>query len=194
MSIYCSSAPNPPFFASPCDAGSIPTLPASLWASLAPQPAVSQELSVPYTGWQPHPSKELWIVLLCWGHTYKLFPCWVFCLIPRGHDCSLPLLFLHSLESALLIYPLMILHIEFSLFTILVWSQSPDFSLLYRDEHTAAQRNKTLPLSVIIKWLKAYRAGVVSLRDLMPDDLMWSWYFNNNTPKVHNKCNGLLLW
>jgi hypothetical protein len=49
-------------------------------------------------------------------------------------------------------------------------------------------------LSVIIKWLKAYRAGVVSLRDLMPDDLMWSWYFNNNTPKVHNKCNGLLLW
>ena len=68
----------------------------------------------------------------------------------------------------------MILHIEFSLFTILVWSQSPDFSLLYRDKHTAAQRNKTLPLSVIIKWLKAYRAGVVSLRDLMPDDLMWS--------------------
>ena len=81
---------------------------------------------------------------------------------------------LHSLESALLIYPLMILHIKFSLFNILVWSQSPDFSLLFRDEQTAALRSKTLPLSVIIKRLKAYRARVLSLWDLMPDDLMWS--------------------
>ena len=31
------------------------------------------------------------------------------------------------------------------------------------------------------------KAGIPNLRDLMPDDLRWSWY-NNNRNKVHNKC------
>ena len=37
---------------------------------------------------------------------------------------------------------------------------------------------------------QSLRAGVLSLWDLMPDDLRWSWY-NNNRNKVHSKFNVL---
>ena len=37
---------------------------------------------------------------------------------------------------------------------------------------------------------KCYTAGVLDPRDLMPDDLGWSWC-NNNRNKVFNKCNVL---
>ena len=40
------------------------------------------------------------------------------------------------------------------------------------------------------KSLQCLMSGVPSLRDLMPDDLRWSWC-NNNRNKVHNKCNVL---
>ena len=37
---------------------------------------------------------------------------------------------------------------------------------------------------------QSFRAGVLNLWDLMPDDLRWSWY-NNNRNKVHNEYNVL---
>ena len=38
-----------------------------------------------------------------------------------------------------------------------------------------------------VRW---YKAGVPHLRDLMTDDLGWSWC-NNNRNKMHSKCNAL---
>ena len=38
---------------------------------------------------------------------------------------------------------------------------------------------------------QSFRAGVLNLWDLMPDDLRWSWYNNNNRNKVHNEYNVL---
>ena len=38
--------------------------------------------------------------------------------------------------------------------------------------------------------IRSSRAGFLTLQNLMPDDLRWSWC-NNKRNKVHNKCNAL---
>ena len=55
--------------------------------------------------------------------------------------------------------------------------------LLLKSYHLKADLNHS-------KSTLSHMAGIPNLRDLMPDDLRWSWC-NNNRNKVHNKCNGI---